>query len=263
MAFARKARADRGGGPVNFSSPALGVFDEGQSMYISKRHIEAASPTELEEMEAQLERVSQTIRAEMRKRSGDDTVAESGPPTRRNTTDDPAAEAPNAQAQQQIDLTTVEEVSESGDNHHAWIVLEADYTCNDGSAAETAHAAKNKELVKTVDHQKTPLATDEAAPEPPVDPATNSTDITIQSVASYADKEGMKTGMDNNATVTGVVEEMVDQAVDAALTPISDAIKEANELPSIKTTLNGVETPDTNIPDQSISPVEAERMDLD
>lgn len=257
MAFARKARADRGGGPVNFSSPALGVFNEGQSMYISKRHIEAANPTELEEMEAQMKEVSQIIEAEMQKRRGDDTIAKPA-----SSIHDPATETPGAQAQQQIEHIKVEEAPELGNAHDDPTILEAEHIDDNVSAAETAQAAKTTEPVKTVDHETTPPAIAEAASQPPADATIEMTDIANQSAVPTVDKEGIKTGTENNATVIGVLEELVDQDVNAALTPVSDAVKEPNELPSIKPIQNGVETPETNIPDQTMSPVEA-GMDLD
>lgn len=263
MAFARKARADRGGGPVNFSSPALGVFNESQSMYISKRHIEAANPAELEEMEAQMKEVSEIIRAEKRKRSGDDTVAQHGSTTMLERSHDPSAEAPDAQAQQQPELTTVEEASEVDNDLDAPTVVEADYIHDGASAAEITQASKIEEPVKTVDHATTSPRIEDAASKPPADATIKPTDITNQPVALIGDKEGVETDMDSNAIVTGLPEEAVDEDANAALTPVSDSIKEANELSSVKPTKNGMETPETNIPDQTTSPIEAGRMDLD
>lgn len=271
MAFSRKARADRGTDDVNFSSRPLGVFEGNDGVFISDRHIEAASPTELEQMEAQLRRVSKAIRAEKRKRSGDDAVAAPGPSTRRKITHDGDAEVPSTQAEQHVDLSTAVGVPETGSNHDLPMSTEAGcgqtgpQPLDCASPAGNSPAAEAKGAAKAID-QEAPQAAEEAAIEnEPSATAKPLSDVANQqsTAPSTADKEAMEIGAEKNALATATIEGVVDQAVDAALTPVSDMAKDDTEVLKIQPTQNGVETPEMTTPDQPTSPIDADAMKLD
>lgn len=270
MAFSRKARADRGTDDVKFSSRPLGVFEGNDGVFISDRHIEAASPTELEQMEAQLRRVSKAIRAEKRKRGGDDAVSEPGP-TRRKITHDGDVEVPNTQAEQHIDLSTAVNVSETGSNHD--LPMSAQAGCaqtglrplDGASSTGNVPAAEAQGAAKAI-HQEASQAAEEAAIEnKPSATAKPLSDVANQqsTVPPTADKEAIEIGADKNALATANIEDVVDQAADVALTPVSDIAKDDTEVLKTQPTQNGVETLEMTIPDRPTSPIDADTMNLD
>lgn len=271
MAFSRRARADRGTDDVNFSSRPLGVFNGSDGVFISDRGIEAASPTELEQMEARLRKVSEAIKAEKRKRSKDDAGAEHGPSTGRKISHDGDFEVPNTQAEQHVDLSTAVEVSETGSNHNLPMSLEASCAqtglrpLDSASSVGIVQGAEAKGAAKAMDYEASPAAEEAAIENEPSATAKPLSDVANQQFAtpSTADKEAVDVEADKNAILTAVVEDIVDQAVDVALTPVSDTVKDDTEVLKIQPTQNGVETPEMTSPDQPTSPLDADSMNLD
>lgn len=280
MAFARKARADRGGRPVNFSSEALGVVNEGDnSLSISKRRIAAANANELAKMEAQLRQMQKLIKVQKRKRNGDDD-AQPGPSTRRKTSHLPASMAPEPKTNEGADLVTAVEASEPVDDHHSPIVREnvvvepgqvepcaAEMPATDVTQAAVAHDTVGRINHEALKSSEAPAVTNgfTATPKAPADAVDQQADALVESAVCNAVEEVTETGPTGNGISTSV-EKVVDQTVDAALTPVSDTAGEGDELPAalstVKTSPNGNETPETNAPDQAMSTVEAEAMDL-
>lgn len=98
------------------------------------------------------------------------------------------------------------------------------------------------------------------------------TNIVEAAVTSVAGKNATS-ATDTIANIAANVEERIDHepaaqaAVDSALTPVSEANKDGDELTSavtnIKPSLSGIETPKTepNVPDQVTSPAEAMELD--
>lgn len=117
--------------------------------------------------------------------------------------------------------------------------------------------------------------TDAAIEEPNLDasgaPAilmrTHTNKINELAPSTSSEKTMTEAELGNNTIAKATVEKLVDQVVDAALTPPSDVPKYGDDLltefPAVKPTSNGVETPETTIADQATSPVEAETMEID
>lgn len=286
MAFARKAHTDRGGGPVHFSSAALGVTDDDNSVYISKRRIEAATNDELRQMQAQVKRMEQRIKAQLRSRKGDEP-SQSTRVTRRKTSHNRAAEVPEPQANQQVDLDRFDENLQPRDDHDSPMVIaddgaesehddlglspgQQDVPAVEEPTTEEAPAAVVEDAPQVMYENEMPDGSEASAAEnnsPAPTSATKQANAFTGSAQSPADKEANETELDTDAVVAATVENIVDMAVDAALTPISDTAKESDELPlalpGTKAITNGIETPETTVADRATSPVEHEGMDLD
>lgn len=264
---------------MNFSSAALGVTNEDNSMYISKRRIEAASNDELRKMQAQVKKMEKRIKSQLRRRMGDEP-SQPTRVTRRTTSHIRAAEDPEPQANQQADLSIIPEVMEPGDDHDSPIVIADDGAESDHDDLDLSPGQEDGPAVEEPMIEEDPAALVEDAPdafsanemvdhsETAATSVTKQTDAVTEVAQSNADNEAIEAESDTNAIVAATIENIVETAVDAALTPVSDTAKEGDELtaalPTTMATPHGIETPENTVADRATSPVEhEERMDLD
>lgn len=283
MAFARKAQASLSSGSSDLPSQASQAVGTTQAVHISKNRVEGASSEELEAMEAQIKALSQMISDERRKRTADGVV-ELAPLTGTGEHRDSAATT-GIEAQRD-ELAAAERVADSHDAESAPISVGADDNGDGAPAAETPQLFKTEENdgTKSLDHDsksasepgigddaqaaRSDIQPDASFAEEEADSGVNNAAVTImagdivkQTLAANAQDVG--SGTDELVSGTDAVDEIVDQAVHAALTPVSDAVKEVLELSSAKPSQNGMQTPETGVPTHAISPLGAEHMDLD
>ncbi|KAI3395517.1 hypothetical protein diail_1234 [Diaporthe ilicicola] len=118
-----------------------------------------------------------------------------------------------------------------------------------------------------------PLSSDKTADHDDDSSVTQIVSNIVEAAVSSVVGKNATSATDTIASMAANVEERIDQeptaqaAVDSALTPVSEAPKDGDDLTSavtdIKPALSGIETPETepNVPDQATSPAEAMELD--
>lgn len=224
-------------------------------MPITTQSIKDANESELETMQQQLQQLQENISAQLRTRNGDNDSARA--PSR--TLDDKPA-AVSQSSKQHIEVsgktgddaepTTVEDRAIASDPRTEELVAAND----DENPTESAECPVNQ---NEVSHKG----------------STASSNPQLSDTNGHApSSNGEETVTDNalarDPMVKSTVDKaVVDQAVDAALTPPADMTKDGDDLSSkltaVKPTSNGAATPETIIADPATSPPEADAMDLD
>lgn len=273
MALSRRARDDHGGKIVDLISAKSGVPTESDK-HISNRMIEAASNAELREMQAELEKMNLKIRAQLQKRYEHEAAHEVTPQPLFSASRRASPDA-GQQNDSGIKVPTSEKLDSTDDLP---IVLEANNTDSTAVLEETrsnsaivdvkepTQAYVNNEITKDSRFIAAELSTPATARGP-----YNETE-SVPSLSIHEETTAVKPTIDTVADLPYSVDKLVQlpdaqTTVDSALTPVSDLVKDNNSLSpeasNVKPILNDIDTPETNIPDQATSPVEAQDMDLD
>lgn len=189
-------------------------------------------------MQQQLKEMQKSIDTQLRMRGGQDKPQQGPSKVRRATRGKRAAMSKASGQTIEDPVAPVEEGNEdSGDSHHD--IADLPVVENGVPAAD--------------------------ALDVPTDTTTNTVNEAVP--PSSSEKTVTETEPDKDAIVSTSREKHVDQVVDAALTPPSDMPKDTDDLltnlPAVKPTSNGVETPETTVADQATSPAGAEAIEID
>lgn len=284
LAFSRKVRAEPSHA-IRTGSAALADMSDDKSMTISKQQIETAGNTELEAMQQQLKEMQERIDAQLRKRNGQHEPQQGPSKTRKTTRGTSVAASKIVEQNMEASGQPGKEAGPitAGDNTTR---AEAGDILNPVSKEEEARQAAKPAVEVPVaanleakdasgdEHKgnaaKLSVVEDEGAVDgaPDVSTITHTMDMDESAPPASSDKTVTEAESNIETIAKATMEKHVDQVVDAALTPPSDMPKDDSEppntnLPSVKPTPNGVETPETTVADQATSPVEAEAMEID
>lgn len=271
MAFSRKVQAGSGEHPAKVSAQAPDLTSEDHRMYISQQHIEAASVSELSELEKKLDQMQKMVQEQRAKRHRDD-LDRPGPSTRpkiSHTDHGPSfwsTGGSNLGVMAGADHTSPTVISEDSpavdvDDNHVPIEQEATEPADQLAPAvitdDAAKACINKETTYK-------CAESSAADKASAAAVESLSVIPNESVVNDSEFSGPNANDDYEADLgtisTALVENLFDHVAEAALTPVSDAAKDGDgqsaETPIIKPMLNGIETPETTVADQDTSPTE-------
>lgn len=252
LAFSRKSRGALSQAAGSDSAGPDNVSKD-ENISISRQKIETADSMELEAIQQQLKEMQERIDAQLRMRSGQDKPRHGLPKISKTTRGKQAA---TSKVPEDNDAR-----SESGGPD---LVTEAtaDRRAAEPTVEDPAATIENgDEASADEQNDSAELLVVENGNVPAVPTDTYINTVNEPAPPSNSDMTA------NDALVKATVEKLVEQAVDAALTPPSDMPKDDDDLntrlPVIKPTSNGVETPETTVADQATSPVEAEALEID
>lgn len=255
------------------SQPIHGIAQSEHTVFINNQTVVSSSIETLSAMQKAAQEMHETIQAEMRRRDASIASGKSdtaGPVASPNHERDRDAEHPQRDQAVQPTKSHVESTAETaasvdgshddqeqhdgGEAAEAMATESAPATTVDGDAGDNDYTADNGEDSTVTDIVSSIVET---------------------AVSSVRGKEATSTA-DTIADIAASVDKKIDQepaaaAVESALTPVSEAPKDGEELPvptngtNPAAPTNGIETPEpeTNMPDQEqvVSPAEA--MDMD
>lgn len=249
-------------------------------MNISKEQIETADNTELEAMQQQLKEMQERINARLRMR-GEQNKHQQGPTmmTRGKRIAASKASERTADASREAD----EEVEPIVSKENGLRVKPGnpDHVLVGGGGLGTTEPAAKAPVTPAIevdqaygdrhkDESELHVVDDNVAlSDAAVVPTETEAEKTGESAPPASSDQTVAEAEPGNDTILKpTMEKLVDQVVDAALTPPSDMPRDYGDdlptsLPGAKPVSSGVETPETTVADQVTSPVEAEVMEID
>lgn len=254
---------------VDLSQPIHGIAQSEHTVFINNQTVGSSSTEALSAMQKAAQEMNETIQAEMKRRDASLTSEKSdlaGPGHKRDRdAEHPGQDQTGAPTNSHVESTINKADGVDGVDGIDGSNDDQEKHNGEGTAKESAPA--------------TSVDGDRSVPDSMADNDDDSivaeivSNIIETAVASVRGKEATSTA-DTIANIASNVDKKIDQepaAVESALTPVSEAAKDGEELPAPTNGINpavqnGIETPEpeTNIPDhqeQAVSPAEA--MDMD